>query len=123
MKTNTSQPESTLQPKLTFDQLSALEPKIQSLRDRVANIKDDNRSPYFCANEHWYGYGGKESIREEVYALVGDHVVDDPNLDQRLATSEAYDTVYRTLYDMLPDCRNCCCLNLPAIKRERGISA
>lgn len=121
MKTVISQAESS---RLTFDQLSDLEPRIAVLHERVASIKDDkNNSLYFCANEHWYGYNGRVSIREEVYQLVGDDVVGDPSIDQRLATSDAYDTVYRTLYDALPDCRNCCCLNIAAVKRERGISA
>lgn len=100
---------------LTFSQLCELEPRLLALFNEAKSIKDNRRKPSFCANRIWYAW---EGLRERMTPLVG-YAVKRRGGDPRLATSRAYDTAYHTIYDALPDCRNCVCYGFQAIVDER----
>ena len=93
--------------KLTWQDLCEIEPRLQDLLSEVKRIKDDKNEPYFCANEFWYGYHGRPSIKAKMSALVGWTA---PGQDPRLKTTQAYDVALQTLYNALPNCRDCNCL-------------
>lgn len=78
-----------------WDRLVALVPELLTLREEVERNKAHEG---FCANEVWYGPAG---YRRQVIELVG---ANSGHLDPWVRTSEAYDTAYRTLYNLLPDC-------------------
>lgn len=62
---------------LTMEYLESLEPRLGTLKNRVAQIKDDPAQPYFCAAEAWIGAGQYEGrgIKPELSRLVGWHRV------------------------------------------------
>jgi hypothetical protein len=127
--------------KLSFNQLARIEPRLRALYTEIAAIRDDPEKPSFCANAVWYdrykpqvvflvGFdAGQEQVRvpntlgipetreprmlrlDEFLAMEEENVVIRHPVDARLKTSEAYDTVYQTLYALLPDCRNCFCIH------------
>ena len=100
---------------LTFSQLCELEPRLLALLNEAKSIKDNRRRPSFCANRVWGDSGG---LRERMTQLVG-YSVRRQGGDPRLATSRAYDIAYHTIYDALPDCRNCVCIGFQEIIDER----
>jgi len=57
-----------------------------------SNLKRINKN--YCANSAWY-----KIFKKEVCGLVGWDAD-----DIRLQSTEAYDTVYNYLYNLLPDC-------------------
>jgi hypothetical protein len=89
---------------ITWEEMTRLEPRLETLYRRVCTIKDPGGSA-FCANACWYGYGGHPSLKEPMTHLVG---FDARN--PQLRTMEAYNLAYQKLYSALPDCRNCMCL-------------
>jgi hypothetical protein len=91
----------------TFEQLAAREPRLTDLRAEISAVRDDGRAQYFCANEHWYGYGYR-GFKDELSRLIG--WGRDP-VDPALSTSAAWDVAYRELYKCLPDCRRCGCVD------------
>ena len=93
-------------PVLTWDQLVEREPRLQQLREAIAAVRDDPAEPYCCANEYWFFSHRGPGFVEQLAALVGWHR---RPFDPLLGTSDAYDLAYRTLYDLLPDCRGCVC--------------
>ncbi len=90
---------------LTWEDLATREPRLTQLRRAVEQVSARG-NPRFCANEHWYAYAGGPNFRGQVIQLVG-WCAENP--DPVLHTMEAYDAVYRELYALLPDCRNCDC--------------
>lgn len=104
---------------LRFRHLCKKEPRLLEVYRKVAAIVDDDSKPYFCANEHWYGYGEGEGVegglREMLDDLVG-FFAEDP----KLRTFQAHDLARRVLYGELPNCRNCSCLPLREIIHERS---
>jgi hypothetical protein len=96
---------------LTFEQLCELEPRLLDLLNEARAIKDNRRKRSFCANQVWYGWRGHEGFKPRLLDLVGFRRKHDGS-DPRLATSRAYDVAYHTIYDALPDCRNCACVAL-----------
>ena len=91
----------------TFDELCEIEPRLRALYERAKAIKDDKRHPYFCANDVWYGRRGWEGLKPELCNLVGHW---SQNHHPKLRSRTAYDIAYHTIYDALPDCRNCGCI-------------
>ena len=90
---------------ITWDELTALEPRLLALLQEAEAIKDDKRKPSFCANAHWYGYGGHPGIKPRLLELVG---WARPYGSAELRGTRAYDVAYETIYDALPDCRGDC---------------
>lgn len=90
----------------TWKRLIEIEPMLELLRLAVAAVKDDGTSPYFCANEWWYGRGD-HGFKGRMSRLVG--WTSDKGYDPFLRTQEAYDVAYDVLYNELPNCRNCGC--------------
>jgi hypothetical protein len=101
--------------RLTWELLKRLEPRLAELYEKARSIKDDHSRLAFCANWHWYGLGEHwpGGLSAQVSRLVGWSA---KHPDPRLHTSAAYDIAYHTIYNALPDCRNCCCPDLRAIK-------
>ena len=95
-------------PRLTFDQLAALEPGLARLEYEIKAWARTPLGDNWCANARWYGYGRFRGFgyRARMVELVGwgSH-----HPDPRLHTSEAYETAYRRLYELLPNCRQCAC--------------
>ena len=92
-----------------FNRLCILEPMLLELYSEACRhhhvICD-----VFCANKIWYGYAGKDGIKDRLLKLVGYDREAGPEV---LRTSESYDIVYDYIYDALPDCKGyCACLSL-----------
>jgi hypothetical protein len=87
----------------TWRQLVAAEPRLARLLREARAV--DGSADDFCANSVWYGYDGPLSLRERVSRLVGW----DRKPHPLLGTEDAYDVAYDTIYDALPDCRDCGC--------------
>ncbi len=120
---------------MTFNQLCELEPELKRLHHLAGMIRDDENGKYFCANDVWYSL-----FKPKLYNLVGwgrEHSkqqrkrererfeIENPELSkcfiqgpempkpegiEILDTCEAYDCAYHTIYDQLPNCRNCGCM-------------
>ena len=118
-----------------FKKLCKLEPELERLHRLAGMIRDDGNGKYFCANEVWYslfkpklyelvGWGREEAKqrrkREREY-----FVKESPGLAkcfvalpeepppagiEILDSCEAYDCAYQTIYDQLPNCRDCGCM-------------
>jgi hypothetical protein len=94
--------------RLTWAELATLEPALAQLEREIRAWARTPLGRDFCANARWYGYGRFKGMgyRARVVALVG---WGSRHPDPRLRTSDAYDTAYRHLYELLPDCRECAC--------------
>lgn len=86
---------------VTWEQLAELEPRLRSLQERARQVRDPG-GPSFCANRVWFN-----EFKPELLYLVGWMREKGPAV---LQTSRAYDVAYRTIYNGLPDCRECGCL-------------
>lgn len=75
---------------------------VRMIEHDIKYEKDDKSKNWYCANRVWY-----DRYKERVIQAVG-WESRDRNPD--LHTSDAYDIVYRHLYDLLPPCRNCNCM-------------
>jgi hypothetical protein len=98
---------------LTWNDLVAAEPRLAVLLADARAVRDDRRRPSFCANAVWFGWHGDGGFKSQLRYLVGWGCRPDPIL----GTQAAYDLAYRTIYNALPDCRNCLC----ADRREYGL--
>lgn len=94
---------------MTWDELVRLEPRLLDLEREVRAIRDDKRKPSFCANAVWLGYGipGLAGLKLKMTRLVGWEA---RGKAEGLHTERAYDVAYSHLYGLLPDCRNCGCI-------------
>ena len=121
---------------LTWGILVEHEPRLKVLLADAKSITDNRSNPSFCANAAWYGYGGWPGLKPRLLFLVGwgrgmpqergsmSELVNlatlpmPPRVDvaslgeveQVLHSPSAYDFSYRTVYNALPDCRNCRCM-------------
>ena len=79
------------QSQLSFEELLSLSPKLRALYAKVRRIHDDGLQPYFCRNEHWYGYGvaNRPGLRNQLEDLVGWGA--SKNSPVELKTSRSYD--------------------------------
>jgi len=93
-----------------FDALCEREPRLRALYEKARAIRDDGTAPAFCTNNLWVN-----ELKPILLGLVGWEV-----RDPELATSEAYDLAYETIYDALPDCRNCSCYPVASALRKGG---
>ncbi len=96
--------------RLTWPDLVEREPRLADLRVAAERVRDAGDGS-FCANAAWYGYGGHLGLKPRLVRLVG---WGSNHPDPALRTSAAYDVVYQTLYDLLPDCRGCGCVDWSA---------
>lgn len=85
--------------KLTFKQLTEIEPRLQNLFDEASKYRP-NRAR-FCANDVWFTI-----FKPKVIRLVGFYAT---KQDEVLGTSEAFDVACKTIYDALPSCGECSC--------------
>lgn len=91
----------------TWRALVCREIRLAHLKRRVQLVRDDPAAPSFCANAHWYGYGGHEpGFKAQLAGLVGEGAR--PG-DPILGTRAAYEVAAETLRALLPPCRNCGC--------------
>lgn len=95
----------------TWQKLTELEPRLVGVLHEAQAVTDDPGKPSFCANRVWYGYDepgpGPRGLKGKISALVGWHSTNPEH--PVLGSEEAYSIAYRTVYDALPDCRNCFC--------------
>lgn len=90
-----------------FRELAAIEPRILALYNEARQIIDDPSEPGFCANYTFFQYHNRElGFKYRLSRLVGWNAEGN---DPRLHTETAYDVVYETIYEVLPNCRNCSC--------------
>jgi hypothetical protein len=82
---------------MTWDELVKLEPKLGVLLAEAQAVRDDD--PHFCANAIWYDF-----LKPRLVLLVG---WCRPDRTKPLASEQAYDVAYDTIYEALPDCRDC----------------
>ena len=94
--------------RLTWAALVEREPALGQLEREMRAFRRTPLGDDFCANARWYGYGRFRGMgyKPRLVALVGMCARSD---DPDLRTSDAYDTAYRRLYGLLPDCRDCGC--------------
>ena len=105
--TTTTLLESTgvVAPPLTWAEMCVIKPRLSRLLREIQRVRDDGQSEYFCRNKRWYGWPPRDDdgYKSEMHALVGFYAA-----RPELATSQAYDVAYRTLYRALPPCRGPC---------------
>jgi hypothetical protein len=94
-----------------FLALAKIEPRLLALLDRVEILRiQARRAVRVCANRAWYSYGQasqKDSLRWWVIRLAG-WQAENP----RLRSEEAYDVAYGYLYNRLPHCKHCGCMDI-----------
>jgi hypothetical protein len=89
-----------------WEELVAVEPRLKDLLIEAQQAEHLFLSdPNFCANDYWYHWDG--GLRNRMKALVG---FEAPTAPPMLRTTQAYDVAYKTLYEALPPCRDCCCM-------------
>ncbi len=94
------------------------EPRLADLRiaaERIRPAADGS----FCANRAWYGGNGHLGLKPRLICLVGWGA---QSRDPLLRSCDAYDVVTSTLYDLLPDCRGCGCVDWGAAITPRSSS-
>ena len=97
----------TLDQRLTWNELAALEPRLVALEKQVLDLQRTWATGY-CFNAEWYGYGYGQTqndvpgVKHEIVSLVG-RLAELPQ-DSPLATCETFDTVTIYLYDLMPGC-------------------
>jgi len=104
---------------MTFEQVCEWEPRLEDVDYCMKAIRDRASEPSFCANTVWYTL-----VKPRVVALVGWKVAEkrggmwnlgdgtvtgQEDTPPGLRTTNAYDVVYRHLYEQLPACRKCTC--------------
>src|SRR5262245_44621745 len=97
----------TVGQRLTWEQLVRLEPQLLDLLRRARATPA--RGKHFCANARWYGYGQWRfaGLKPHLLRLVG---WQRPDKHPVLSSPEAYDLAYETVYEALPNCKDCWCL-------------
>ena len=98
------QPRTVETPPPEFQRLVDEAPELGRLYTEAASLADPGDTRYFCANRVWYG-----RFRSQVVEQVGFRA-----WNPKLRTTSAYDLGYQTIYNALPDCRNCGELGMPA---------
>ena len=95
-------------PRLSFDQLAALEPGLACLEYEIRGWARTPLGDNWCKYSRWYGCGRFRGFgyRERVVELVG---WGSRHPDPRLHTSASYETCYSHLLGLLPECRECGC--------------
>lgn len=98
--------------KMTWEQVVALEPRLQVLFDKAASAATGKES--FCASDEWYGPPGGGvggGLKQRMIALVGGlrRPTLNPNRESLLQSHHAYDAAYQAIYGQLPDCFNADC--------------
>lgn len=85
---------------MDWNNLVHLEPRLEGLHNQILQCREENiNKERFCANAVWY-----RQFKPQLVKLVGwDRIYDGPG---ELCSTEAYDTAYETLYDLLPDCKH-----------------
>lgn len=84
----------------TFDALCELEPRLATLREVAAAVRDRCESRAFCANNVW-----SVTLKPALERLVGWGAQ-----VEGLQSSAAYEVATREIYDCLPPCRGCGCM-------------
>ena len=88
---------------LTWQLLTEREPRLAQLL-KEAKAVSAHGDANFCANQVWY-----REFKPRLLRLVGWLARTD---DAIIRGCEAYDIAYRTVYSVLPACRNCGCLRV-----------
>ena len=99
--------------KLTWEILVQNEPGLKVLLADAELIQDDLTTVNFCANAAWYGYSGHPGLKPRLLRLVGWRRIDlddQSDEEQLIRSQQAYSLAYHRIYDVLPNCRNCGCL-------------
>jgi hypothetical protein len=89
---------------VTFDDMCQQEPCLLGLEQEIKSLSDD--SPHWCANRAWY-----DLFESRLNTLVGWHA-----RNPLLRTEAAYNLAFGHLYELLPGCRQCSCLEAPIIR-------
>ena len=92
-------------PRLTWARLARLEPQLAALLAEAQTV-DPGDNSHFCANRVWY-----REFKPRLLHLVGWGVKDRPDAHPALTTGEAYTLATETIYDALPGCRDCWCID------------
>jgi hypothetical protein len=100
--------------KVTWAELVIREHRLAHVKRRVEMARDDGIAPSYCANDHWFGCGGRvPGIQAQLSRLLGPESRPD---DPVLGTQAALDVANTTLRAQLSPCRGCGCL----ARRETG---
>ena len=86
---------------VAWDDLVTMEPQLKAMWEAIRLLRRPKRPASFCANHLWY-----DVFKPRLTQLVGWSC---RRKNPALRSSEAWDTAYRKLYDVLPDCRDCGC--------------
>lgn len=87
----------------TIKDLIKIEPRLSALLQRAEAIKDTGGRS-FCANRVF-----ALELKPTLYKLVG---WDAETQNKVLNSEAAYNVVYDAVYNKLPDCRNCGCMQI-----------
>ena len=93
---------------MTWDEMKKADERLSLLEKDICCVKDDGESPWFCANRIWFEY-----FKPKLLNIVGFDRVRESREDfddDWFYSPAAYDVAYQSLYNNLPDCRNCDCM-------------
>lgn len=97
----------------SFASLAKVEPRLWGLLAEALGYRMAD-TPEFCQMGTFCGYPGfRPGLKPRLTQLVGwnrDHPI--------LGTTQAYDVVYQTILEALPDCRRCPCTSPEGETRE-----
>lgn len=95
---------------MTFQQMIAIEPKLQKLLETVQRVIDDPAKPCFCRLSVWYcGYSMYDgaSLRTRLDQLVGYHAG-----NRQLNKPGLYEICEATILAAMAPCRGCACVTI-----------
>lgn len=80
-----------------------IEPRLIVLFKKAQALQTVARnSRRFCANEHWYGFGDSDGLKDALVRLVGWGAANDD-----LKGDFVYDVCYQKIWDEVPPCKRC----------------
>ncbi|MFN8475532.1 MAG: response regulator [Anaerolineae bacterium] len=104
---------------VTWAELVQADPRIQELLDEAERVTDPGPPGSFCASQAFWGHGPNPGFRWRIPQLVGwERRRRNPSADPILFHFEAYELVYKKIYEALPPCLGCHCI-APAIGNRR----
>lgn len=87
--------------KTTWARIAKECPELSAMRDEARKV--DGSDPHFCANDVWF-----DRFKPRLLRLVGWEAP--ATAPEWMTTNTAYEIAYSTIYNELPECRQCACL-------------
>jgi hypothetical protein len=89
---------------MDWEDMVKVEPALTRLLKEVV-AADHHDTRVFCGVTAWHGSGGRPGFKMRMY-----HTVGFGSSNVQLRTREAYEVALEKLYNALPPCRGCACV-------------